>query len=198
MPLFCLLFNAAMAQKIEETEIICLNSKHFYKMLEPNQNLRKIALFMEERENSVFKNKKLIIGASLISILDLQKSNTYTKFAYLMRHPTPSNQIGKVVSEAAVHPFQLSISGNVNNWLGAFSKLLYNPEQSFGQGSITALGRNQVKLRKGFVGDLNKFPVYGAIGKMDAPFGLTGSVSPFTNSTMWHAFGGLAYGTQFL
>ena len=46
------------------------------------------------------------------------------------------------------------------------------------------------------MGDLNKFPVYGAIGKMDAPCGLTGSVNPFTNSTMWHAFGGLAYGAQ--
>lgn len=87
---------------------------------------------MEERKNGVFKNKKLIIGASLISILDLQKSNTDSKFAYLMRHTTPNNQIGKVVSEAAVHSFQLSISGNVNNWLGAYSELLYNPEQSFG------------------------------------------------------------------
>ena len=43
------------------------------------------------------------------------------------------------------------------------------------------------------IGKLNNFPLYLAIGKMDVPFGQTGSVSPFTNSTMWHAFGGLGY-----
>ena len=32
--------------------------------------------------------------------------------------------------------------------------------------------------------------------KMDAPFGQMGTVNPFTNSTMWHAFGGLGYGAQ--
>jgi len=76
--------------------------------------------------------------------------------------------------------------------------LLYDPQQSFGSGTITTLERNQIQLRKGFIvpGDLNKFPIYGAIGKMDAPFGQTGTVSPFTNSTMWHAFGGLGYGAQ--
>jgi len=47
-----------------------------------------------------------------------------------------------------------------------------------------------------FKGRLNSFPVYGAIGKMDAPFGQTGSVNPFTNSSLWHAFGCLGYGAQ--
>jgi hypothetical protein len=46
------------------------------------------------------------------------------------------------------------------------------------------------------IGDLNKFPFYAAIGKMDTPFSSTGSVNPFTNSTLWHAFGGLGYGAQ--
>ena len=115
-----------------------------------------------------------------------------------MRHPTSNNQIGTEVSEAVIHSFQLSFTGAVNNWLAVYSELLYNPEQSFGSGTITDLNRNQVQLRKGFVlfGDLNKFPVYGAMGKMDAPFGRTGSVNPFTNSTMWHAFGGLGYGAE--
>ncbi len=45
-------------------------------------------------------------------------------------------------------------------------------------------------------GNLNKSPFYSAVGKMDAPFGQMGTVNPFTNSTMWHAFGGLGYGAQ--
>lgn len=77
-------------------------------------------------------------------------------------------------------------------------ELLYDPEQSFGQGTITALARNQIQLRRGWVmfGDLDRIPLYGLIGKMDIPFGLNDTVNPFTNSTNWHAFSGLAYGVQ--
>ncbi len=177
---------------------IGLNSPFSYKMLEPNQDLRKVNIFLEERKAGNLREQQLILGASLIALADYQQSNTDSKFGYLMRHPTANNQIGKEVSEAVIHSFQLSFAGAVNNWLAAYAEMLYNPEQSFGAGTITALGRNQIQLRKGFIvfGDLNKLPLYGAIGKMDAPFGLTGSVSPFTNSTMWHAFGGLGYGAQ--
>jgi hypothetical protein len=185
-------------QPANSKQLINLNSPFSYKMLEPNQNLRKADLFLTERKLGVLDAQNLIIGASLISLLDYQVSNTDSKFAYLMRHPTANNQIGKEVSEAVIHSFQVSFSGAVTSWLAAHAELLYSPEQSFGQGTITALGRNQIQLRTGFIliGDLNKFPLYAAIGKLDAPFGQTGSVSPFTNSTTWHAFGGLCYGLQ--
>jgi hypothetical protein len=191
----------AMAQSDAQTKTtptVGLNSALSYKLLEPNQDLRKIILLLEERKKGALEDRSLVIGASLISIMDYQKSNTDSKFGYLMRHPTASNQIGTVVTEAVVHSFQLSFTGAVNNWLTIHSEILYNPEQSFGTGTITTLTRNQLQLRKAFIvlGDLSKSPVYGAVGKMDAPFGQVGSVSPFTNSTMWHAFGGLGYGAQ--
>ena len=178
--------------------VVGINSPFTYKMLEQNQDLRKVSLFMDERQEGNVDKSHLIIGTSLVALLDYQRSNIDSKFGYLMRHPTSSNQVGKTVSEAVIHSFQLSLTGIVNNWLAAYAELLYNPEQSFGTGTITDIERNQVQLRKGFIiaGDLNKFPLYGAIGKMDAPFGQTGSVSPFTNSTMWHAFGGLGYGAM--
>ncbi len=192
-----LIANIAFGQKDSTSTInVGFNSEFSYKMLEANQDLRKINILLEERKT--LKNKSLTIGTSLISIFDYQKSNTDSKFAYLMRHPGSSNQIGKEVSEVVIHSFQVSLTGVVNEWLAAYAEILYNPQQSFGGGTITALNRNQLQLRKGYVliGNLDKFPVYGAIGKMDAPFGQTGSVSPFTNSTMWHAFGGLGYGAQ--
>jgi hypothetical protein len=175
-----------------------INSPFSYRMLEPTQNIRKVSILMEEKESGNLDDSKLIIGTSLIAIADYQNSNIDSKFAYLMRHPTSNNQIGKVVTEAVIHSFQVSLTGNVTSWLSSHAEILYNPEQSFGTGLITDLERNQLQLRKGFVvvGDLRKFPVYGAIGKMDSPFGQMGSVSPFTNSTMWHAFGGLCYGAQ--
>lgn len=175
-----------------------VNSAFSYKMMEPTQNLRKVSILMDERADGNLKNSSLVIGTSLIAIGDYQYSNTDSKFGYLMRHPTSKNQIGHVVTEAVIHSFQVSLTGSVNNWLASYAEILYNPEQSFGTGLITDIERNQLQLRKGFVafGDLNKFPIYGAIGKMDSPFGQTGSVSPFTNSTLWHAFGGICYGAQ--
>jgi hypothetical protein len=165
-------------------------------MLDPVNNLRKVEILLKEKARGGLNNSNLYIGASLISIMDYQHSNTDSKFAYLMRHPTSNNQIGKTVSEAVIHSAQLGLTGVVNKWLSVYGELLYNPEQSFGSGTITSLGRNQLQLRKGYIllGDLNKLPLYIAVGKMDANFGQTGSVNPFTNSTMWHAFGGLGYG----
>ena len=197
--LFLFIGNYIIAQSNETTiNQVTFNSEFTYKMLEANQDLRKINILLENKQNSHINTNTLVIGTSLISIFDYQSSNTDSKFGYLMRHPTSSIQIGKTVSEVAIHSFQVSFTGTVNNWLSAHAEVLYNPQQSFGSGTITDLNRNQLQLRKGFVliGDLNSFPFYGAIGKMDAPFGQTGSVSPFTNSTMWHAFGGLGYGAQ--
>jgi hypothetical protein len=183
---------------LKKTNPVITNSRLMYHMLEPNMNLEKVQILLEERKNGELKNGQLVVGASLISLLDYQKSNRDSKFAYLMRHPTSRNQIGKEVSEAVIHSFQLGLTGAINDWLALHAEILYDPSQSFGSGTITSLGRNQLQLIKGFVliGDLNRFPVYGAVGKMDAPFGQTGSVSPFTNTTMWHAFGGLGYGAQ--
>ena len=34
-----------------------------------------------------------------------------------MRHPTANNQIGKDVSEAVIHSFQLSVTATINSWI---------------------------------------------------------------------------------
>lgn len=184
---------------LKKTSPVTINSRLMYRMLEPTMNLQKVQILLEERKAGRLKNGQLVIGASMISLMDYQKSNTDSKFAYLMRHPGSQNQVGKEVSEAVIHSFQLGFTGAINDWLALHAEILYNPAQSFGAGTITSLGRNQIQLSKGFVliGNPNRFPVYGALGKMDAPFGQTGSVSPFSNSTMWHAFGGLGYGALF-
>lgn len=199
LTILLLIGNYAIAQNDNPTiKTLGFNSEFTYKMLDQNQDLRKVNILLEEREKGNIKNNSLTIGTSLISIVDYQHSNTDSKFGYLMRHPTANNQIGKDVSETVIHSFQLSITATVNNWLSSYVEILYNPQQSFGSGTITSLERNQLQLRKGFIviGNLKTFPLYGAVGKMDAPFGQMGSVSPFTNSTTWHAFGGLGYGAQ--
>ena len=55
----------------------------------------------------------------------------------VMRHPTSANQIGEEVSEAVLHSAQLGLTANVTPWLSAYAELLYDPEQSFGAGTVT-------------------------------------------------------------
>jgi hypothetical protein len=176
-------------------EYVRLNSEVTSLMMEPNQDLRKNDILIDAKTTGQIRTKSLSLGFSIIGILDYQNSNSPSKFAYLMRHPTSNNQLGDVANEAVIHSAQMSFLSSMNSWLTVYGELLYSPEQSFGTGTITSLGRNQIEFRKGIVmiGNLDKFPVYLSIGKIDSPFGQMGSVSPFTNSTMWHAFGGLGY-----
>lgn len=141
-------------------------------------------------------DRRVTLSGAVTAIGNYQESDSNTKFGWLMRHPTSNNQIGETVSELVVHSAQLGVTGRLTDDITVFTEFLYNPQQSFGQGTITDLNRNQVQVRKAFVlwGNLEERPVYAAVGKMDTPFGLQDTVSPFTNSTSWHAFAGLAYG----
>ena len=156
---FLLLSSSLLAQETQtDKEVpVGFNPAFSFKMLEPNQDLRKIDLLLNERKAGALKERGLVIGTSLIAIADYQHSNTDSKFAYLMRHPTSANEIGKDVSEAVIHSFQLSVTGTVNSWISIYAEMLYNPEQSFGAGTITTLSRNQLQLRTGYLvlGDLN-------------------------------------------
>ncbi len=188
----------AMAATTDPGRLVGTNAKVSFDMLDHtiNTNTRQLVLLKARAAGEL--PDKVTLGGTVTALADYQKSSEDSKFGWLMRHPTPSNQIGKSASEAVVHSANLSVTANVTEDITAYLELLYDPEQSFGAGTITALGRNQLQARKAYVmwGNLDKSPVYASLGKMDIPFGLNDTVSPFTNSTNWHAFAGLAYGAQ--
>ena len=140
----------------------------------------------------------LHLHGAVSAITNYQSSNRDDKFGDLMRHPTASNQVGRTVSESAIHSVQLGFTGALGDWITANAEILYDPEQSFGKGTNTYLERNQLQVRRAYVllGDLDRSPLYAGLGKMAVPFGLTDSVSPFSTSSVWHAFGGLANGVR--
>ena len=111
-------------------------------------------------------------------------------------NPVPTILASPSPRPAAIHSAQLHVTASVNPWLTAYVELLYDPQQSFGAGTITALSRNQIQLRRGYalIGDLNRSPVYGMIGGFDTPLGQTDTVNPFSLWTDGHTFAGLAYG----
>lgn len=181
----------------DEGLFVSTNHTFSYAMLDPTtRSSRKPLYLLESRKSGALKDGGIYLGGAVTALVDYQSSNRDSKFGYLMRHPTSNNQIGKTVSEAVLHSAQLSVTANVTPWITAYAEVLYDPEQSFGAGTITALARNQLQLRKGYVmfGDLRESPFYAAVGKMEAPFGWTDTVNPFTASSVWHAFAGLSWG----
>jgi hypothetical protein len=142
-------------------------------------------------------DSKITFGGQITALADYQNANENSKFGWLMRHPTSANQIGENSSEAVIHSANINMTAQLTDDLTGYLELLYNPEQNFASGStITGLPRNNVNLSRAYIlwGNLNKSPVYASLGKMDIPFGWNDTVSPFTNSTNWHSFAGLAYG----
>ena len=184
----------------EATEsLVGTNAEYSYTVLDHTRDTNTKQLRqLEALRDGELKNR-LTIGGNINVIANYQKSNRDSKFGWLMRHPTSANQFGNEVSEAVIHSVNLQFTGRLTDRLTAYSELLYNPEQNFASGStITGLPRNNINMRRAYVlyGDLNASPYYASIGKMDIPFGLNDTVSPFTNSTNWHSFAGLAYGAM--
>jgi hypothetical protein len=173
------------------------NANYSYKVLDHSLRTNAKQRYQLEAIRDGVLEQKLTFGGQVTALVNYQKSNTNTKFGWLMRHPTSANQIGESVSEAIIHSSNLAVTARLTNNLTAYAELLYNPEQNFASGStITGLPRNNVNMRRAYLmyGNLADSNFYASIGKMDIPFGRNDTVSPFTNSTNWHSFAGLAYG----
>ena len=168
-----------------------------YKVLDHSRDTNTKQLVQLKALNSGELPQRITFGGQVTALVNYQNSTVDTKFGWLMRHPTSSNQIGTTVSEAVIHSSNLNVTARLTDNLTAYAEMLYNPEQNFASGStITGLPRNNINMRRAYLlfGNLAESNVYASVGKMDIPFGLNDTVSPFTNSTNWHSFAGLAYG----
>ena len=168
-----------------------------YETLDPTINInRKQRLILNHKKDGTLASDSVVMHGALTTIASFQTSNKADKFGYLMRHPTSTNQVGDEVSEATIHSTQFGFTASLGEWFTGYAEMLFDPEQSFGAGTNADLERNQLQARRAYVlfGNLDRSPFHASLGKMDVPFGLTDTVNPFTGSTVWHAFGGLANG----
>ena len=175
------------------------DSQFGYEILDPTNAInRKERLVLHRKRDGTLAPGGLYLQGAITPIANHQSSNRADKFGYLMRHPTAKNQVGKTVSEAAIHSVQLGATATLGDWIAGHAQALFDPEQSFGAGTNTSIDRNQLQMRQAWVlfGDFDRSPFYASLGKMAVPFGLTDTVNPFTASTVWHAFGGLANGVK--
>ena len=178
--------------------ILGISPEYGFALLDHAETVNRKRILQLEARQSGTLNQMITLSGGVTVLADYQTSNRDDKFGYLMRHPTLNNQIGDTASEAVVHSSNLAVTAALTDNITAYIEMLYSPEQSFGAGTITSLTRNQVQVRQAYLmwGNLDESPVYASIGKMHTPFGLNDTVSPFTNSSVWHAFAGLAYGAE--
>ena len=189
----------ATQQQLSETKesVVGSNAEYSFKVLDHAESTNIKQLYQLESLRDGALQSKITLGGQVTALANYQRANEDSKFGWLIRHPTSANQIGETVSEAVIHSSNLNVTAKLADSFTGYVEFLYNPEQNFASGSsITGLPRNNVNVRRAYIlwGDLAKSPVYASIGKMDIPFGLNDTVSPFTNSTNWHSFAGLAYG----
>tara|TARA_B100000029_G_scaffold384590_1_gene380128 strand:- start:554 stop:817 length:264 start_codon:yes stop_codon:yes gene_type:complete len=59
----------------QSSPAVRLNPPFSYKMMEPNEDLRKVNVFIEERKAGNIKENELILGSSLIALGDYQQSD---------------------------------------------------------------------------------------------------------------------------
>ena len=191
--------SAGKAPEGEAAGYVRIDSDYGYEILDPTTDInRKQRLILDRKREGTLAPDSVHVHGAVTAVANYQFSNRADKFGYLMRHPTASNQVGKEVSEATIHSAQLGFTATLGDWIAGHAVMLFDPEQSFGEGTNTDLERNQVQVRRAYAlfGNLDRSPLFASLGKMAVPFGLTDTVNPFTASTVWHAFGGLANGVS--
>lgn len=137
------------ATKAPSSDLIGSNGTYSFKVLDHSRdtNTKQLLQLQALRDDDL--KQKVTFGGQITALVNYQKSNSDTKFGWLMRHPTSSNQIGKTVSEAVIHSSNLNLTARLTDNLTGYAELLYNPEQNFASGSsITGLPRNNVNMRR--------------------------------------------------
>jgi len=131
----------------------------------------------------------LTIGAQFRGSAMVGRTNTTNKFSYLGRFPTDFS--GDSVTDARLLQANQVVVGRFSPWAHGYMETLFSDVFTFPdhkQGSL--------QMRQAYVvfGDLTQSPWYAFMGKKTVSFGDMGTLSPFSQSMIWHYFAPLAEG----
>ena len=127
-------------------------------------------------------------GQARLSLL-AAATNTEDKFSYLGRFPPDFE--GNSATDARILQANTGIAAHVNNWVNVYGEVLFSDVftfPTFKQGSL------QIRQAYAVLGDLDQSPWYAFLGKKNVSFGDMGTLSPFSQSVVWHYFGALHEG----
>lgn len=154
-----------------------------------NRQTDKELLILESRANTPTNDFSLTLGAQGRFSLLAASTNETSKFPYLGRFPTDFS--GDSATDARLLQANAHITAAVNSWATVYWELLFSDVftfDSFEQGSL------QTRQAYAVFGDLQQSPLYLYVGKKNVGFGDLETLSPFTQSVVWHYFAVLAEG----
>jgi hypothetical protein len=131
----------------------------------------------------------VVVGGQARLSLLAAATNTEDKFSYLGRFPPDFE--GNSATDARILHANAGIAAHVNNWINVYGEVLFSDVftfPTFEQGSF------QVRQAYAVFGDLAQSPWYAFLGKKNVSFGDMGTLSPFSQSVVWHYFGALHEG----
>lgn len=152
-----------------------------------NRQTDKSLTLLSHRSGDCFP--ELIIGGQMRSSFLAASTNTANKYSYLGRFPP--DFVGTSATDARLLHANMSGTAHFTKFAHGQFELLFSDVFSFPtfkQGSL------QVRQAYIAIGDFETSPYYAFIGKHNISFGDMRTLSPFSQSVVWHYFGGLAEG----
>lgn len=150
-------------------------------MFDRHENVtNKIALALRARQTGILQANRLYLGGRFTGTVISERTNTAGKFPILSRLP-PSHAAGTSDTYGVVNEASLNAT------------LVLPMVTGFVQGEYTEVeypGQDATQLRKYWVaiGDLERAPVYLAIGRKTVNFGDFATYAPFTHNHSSHYF----------
>lgn len=154
-----------------------------------NRQTDKELLILQHRTTRPWCHPYVLAGGQARLSLLAAHTTATDKFSYLGRFPTDFQ--GDTASDARILQANSHITAAATSWATVYAELLFSDVftfSSFNQGSL------QTRQAYAVFGDLKASPWYGYIGKKNIGFGDLSTLSPFTQSVVWHYFGALAEG----
>lgn len=131
----------------------------------------------------------LLLGAQFRASAFASWSNRADKFNYLGRFPPDFT--GTTASDIRLVHANQGFVVHAAPWVSGYLETLFSDVFSF-----PAFNQGSFQMRQAYVtlGNLNELPVYAFLGKKNVSFGNMGTLSPFSQSVVWHYFAPLAEG----
>ncbi len=131
----------------------------------------------------------LTLGGQLRASAMVGRTNTTDKFSYLGRFPTDFT--GNTVTDARLLQANQAFVARFSPWAHGYMETLFSDVFTF-----PAPKQGSFQMRQAYVvfGNLEQSPWYAFMGKKTVSFGDMGTLSPFSQSMIWHYFSPLAEG----
>ena len=136
-----------------------------------------------------YPSSAFIVGTQLRSSLLLARTNRDNRFSYLGRFPPDFR--GRTASDARLLQGNAAFATHYGSMFHGYFETLFSDVftfPTFNQGSF------QVRQAYVAIGDFQQSPLYMFVGKKNVSFGDMGTLSPFSQSMVWHYFSPLAEG----